>query len=126
MKKNIALIIGFSLFVFGLTSQSQDAGTNSAPVITSQTETIKASITLPVGVGAAIASQATISQGSVQSVGTNIVISGMAVIIMPASQFGQYVTGLPSDYDVTNLARSSFQTTTNGVVVNAVLTKLIQ
>ena len=131
MKKTLAVTIGLAIFA-GVSVQAQDAGTNNvsinsaSPTVTSQTETIHADITLPVGVGAAIAAQSIIPQGTVQVVGTNVVIRGVATVVIPASQFSQYVTGLPDTYDVTNLVRSAFHTTTNGVVVNAVLTKQIQ
>ena len=140
MKKTIAVILGLAIFA-GVSVQAQDAGTNNlstdagtnnvstnsaSPSVTSQTETIHADITLPVDVGAAIAAQAIIPQGTVQAVGTNVVIRGVATVVIPSSQFSQYVTGLPDTYDVTNLVRSAFHTTPNGVVVNAVLTKQIQ
>jgi hypothetical protein len=76
MKKTLAVTLGLAIFA-GVSVQAQDAGTNNvstnsaSPTVTSRTETIHADITLPVGVGAAIATQATIPQGTVQSFSTS-------------------------------------------------------
>ena len=117
--KKIIIIIGLAL-VAGITSTI-----HAQSSVTVQTESVTVTTTLPVGVGAALISQAVIKQGQIRIVGTNAVISGVATITIPASQLGQLVTSLPTGYDITNLASSSFTTGAEGVTVRAVLSKSV-
>lgn len=114
MKKQIA-IIGLALFAAWII-QAQS-------VATVQTESIAVTTTLSTGVGAGLMSQAVIPHGQIHIVGTNAIISGQAVIVLPLATLGQLVTDLPTGYDITNLSSATFSTASNGVIVNAVLTK---
>jgi len=119
MKKTL-ITIGLAILA-GITSQAVRAQSS----VNVQTEAVTISTTLPVGVGESLMSQAAVPNGFISIKGTNAIIGGKAVIIVPLTTLGQLVTNLPAGYDITNLASATFSTTSNGVVVRAKLVRSV-
>ena len=118
MKKTL---ITFGLAILaGITFQAVRAQSS----VDVQTEAVNISTTLPVVVVESLMSQAVVPNGFISIKGTNAIIGGKAVIIMPLTTLGQLVTNLPAGYDITNLASATFATTSNGVVVRAKLVRV--
>ena len=119
MKKTL-ITIGLAILA-GITSQAVRAQSS----VNVQTEAVTVSTTLPVVVGESLMSQAVVPNGFISIKGTNAIIGGKAVIIVPLTTLGQLVTNLPAGYDITNLASATFSTTINGVVVRAKLVRSV-
>ena len=119
MKKTL-ITIGLAILA-GITSQAVRAQSS----VNVQTEAVTVSTTLPVVVGESLMSQAVVPNGFISIKGTNAIIGGKAVIIVPLTTLGQLVTNLPAGYDITNLASATFSTTSNGVVVRAKLVRSV-
>ena len=119
MKKTL-ITIGLAILA-GITSQAVRAQSS----VNVQTEAVTISTTLPVGVGESLMSQAAVPNGFISIKGTNAIIGGKAVIIVPLTTLGQLVTNLPAGYDITNLASATVSTTSNGVVVRAKLVRSV-
>lgn len=118
MKKTL-ITIGLAILA-GITSQAVRAQSS----VDVQTEAVTISTTLPVVVGESLMSQAVVPNGFISVKGTNAIIGGQAVIIVPLTTLGQLVTNLPAGYDITNLASATFTTTSNGVAVRAKLVRV--
>jgi len=117
MKTKLIVIVGLAI----LASQAVRAQSS----VDVQTEAVTISTTLPVVVGESLMSQAVVPNGFISIKGTNAIIGGKAVIIVPLTTLGQLVTNLPAGYDITNLASATFATTSNGVVVRAKLVRSV-
>lgn len=114
MKKST--IIGLALA--GILNQA-----TAQSVLAPQSQSVTVTATLQEGVGASLMAQAVIPRGTIRLVGTNVVIGGYAQVIVPATVAAQWVVSVPDGYDITNLAPSTFEVTTNGVVVHPVFVK---
>ena len=117
--KKLIVVIGLVVLTGVAVLHSQSV------VVGSQTQSVTADIKLPAAVGSALLSQAVIATGDVRVLGTNIVITSTMMVVVPAAQFSQYAVGLPSGYDITNLAPTSFILTNNEISMKSVFTKTV-
>ena len=112
-----------SLIIIGLALAGVINQVNAQSVLVPSAQSVTVTATLQEGVGASLMAQAVIPRGTIRLVGTNVIIGGYAQVIVPATVAAQLVVSVPDGYDITNLAPSTFEVTTNGVVVHPVFVK---
>jgi len=102
-------ILAISMVIIGVTALLNGQVT---PTVQNELVTIKATLSPETSGG--LVSSSKISRGTIMVRGTNVVISGMATIVLPSSHVPSLIDTTSAGVQVSNLVNGSFVLTTNG------------